>query len=293
MPPPSSGGVVLLQALSVLEHWDLSGLSHNSTEHVHLLAETFQHGFADRANHMGDPSFTNVPIDRLLSPQRIQNIRDSFNPEQTLSTEQYGVTETMPDDAGTQHISVIDGLGGAVALTTTINTSFGSGVVAPMSGILLNNEMDDFVAAPGVPNAYGLIGREDNQVEAGKKPLSSMTPTILLKDGEIVMVVGGSGGPFIISSTLQVISNIVDFEMSPEQAVSASRMHHQWIPELLFLDQGLSSDLHEALQGLGHATQEMDFFSSVQVISNLSGVTSGAADPRKGGAAVEAAGSER
>ena len=153
--------------------------------------------------------------------------------------------------------------------------------------------MDDFVSAPGVPNSYGLIGRAENQVEPGKKPLSSMTPTILLKDGEVVMVVGASGGPFIISSTLQVISNIVDFGMTPEDAVSVVRMHHQWVPELLFLDEGASLDLHQALQAVGHNTQEMAFFSSVQVISNISGNTLGAADPRKGGAAVEASASER
>ena len=293
MPPPSSGGVVLLQVLSVLEHWELSELGHNSPEHLHLLAETFQHAFADRANHMGDPSFTTVPVESLLSPQRTQAILDSFQADQTLSREEYGADANIVDDAGTQHISVFDGAGGAVALTTTINTSFGSGVVAPQSGILLNNEMDDFVSAPGVPNAYGLIGREENQVEAGKKPLSSMTPTILLKDGEIVMVVGASGGPFIISSTLQVISNIVDFEMSPEEAVTAVRMHHQWVPELLFLDEGSPQEVSAALQALGHTTREMDFFSSVQVISNLSGITSGAADPRKGGAAIEVSTGER
>ena len=293
MPPPSSGGVVLLQALSVLENWNLGELEHNSSEHIHLLAETFQHAFADRANHMGDPEFIDVPVERLLSPARIQAIQDSFQPNGTLNREAYGDNRGVVDDAGTQHISVLDADGGAVALTTTINTSFGSGVVAPLSGILLNNEMDDFVSAPGVPNSYGLIGRAENQVEPGKKPLSSMTPTILLKDGEVVMVVGASGGPFIISSTLQVISNVVDFGMTPEEAVSVVRMHHQWVPELLFLDEGASLELHQMLQEVGHNTQEMAFFSSVQVISNISGNTLGAADPRKGGAAVEASASER
>jgi len=293
MPPPSSGGVVLLQALAVLESTDLSAIGHNSPEHLHLLAETFQHAYADRANYMGDPDFTPVPVERLLSPERIEDIREKFDDTRTLSREAYGLSGTVPDDSGTQHISVLDENGGAVALTTTINTSFGSGVVAPESGILLNNEMDDFIAAPGVPNSYGLIGREENRVEPGKRPLSSMTPTLLLKDGEVVMVVGASGGPFIISSTLQVISNILDFGMSPDDAVTEVRMHHQWVPEVLFLDQSAQEELHVALQGLGHETREMAFFSSVQVISTIRGVTSGAADPRKGGSAVEASGSER
>ena len=201
MSPPSSGGAVLLQVLAVLEAEDLSLLGHNSSAHIHLLAEAFQHAYADRAAVMGDPGFTDVPVAEMLSAERIEAIRMQFNPEKTGEREDYGSPLAIPEDGGTHHLSVLDANGMAVALTTTINTSFGSEVVAPMSGVLLNNEMDDFVSKPGVPNAFGLIGREANSVEAGKKPLSSMTPTVVFKDGEVVLVAGGSGGPFIISSS--------------------------------------------------------------------------------------------
>jgi gamma-glutamyltranspeptidase/glutathione hydrolase len=178
----------------------------------------------------------------------------------------------------------LDADGLAVALTTTINTSFGSRVIAPASGILLNNEMDDFVARPGVPNHYGLVGSAANAVAPGARPLSSMTPTVLISpDGSERIVVGGSGGPFIISSTLQVIMNIVDFGMDPAEAVSAPRMHHQWAPNTLFVDQGTSPDTITRLQGLGHTVVVKDFFSAVQVIRGGAGGFLGASDPRKGG----------
>ena len=284
MPPPSSGGAVLLQALAVLEGYDLPSLGHNSADHMHLLAEVFQHAYADRAAVMGDPDFTQVPVDVMLADERIQAIRQSIWPGRTFDRDSYGSGYALPEDAGTLHISVLDGSGLGVALTTTINTSFGSKVVGPRSGVLLNNEMDDFVSKPGVPNAYGLIGREANQVEPGKKPLSSMTPTLLLDEqGQVVLAIGGSGGSFIISSTLQVMSNIVDFGMDPEEAVSAPRMHHQWVPELLFVDLGVPLDTVQALSGRGHEVREREFGSAVQVVAVDDGVFSGASDPRKGG----------
>jgi len=174
----------------------------------------------------------------------------------------------------------------AVALTTTVNTGFGSKVVDPETGILFNNEMDDFVSKPGVPNAFGLVGREANAVEPGKKPLSSMTPTVVLgPDGEVLMAVGASGGPFIISSTLQVISNVLDFGLDAAEAVSAPRMHHQWTPELLFLDAvGHPMDVQRALESRGHTLRVFPFFSSVQAVTRSDGQTFGASDPRKGGA---------
>ena len=284
MPPPSSGGAVLLQALAVLEGYELEPLGHNSSDHIHLLAETFQHAYADRAAVMGDPDFTDVPVDAMLDPERIAEIQRSIWPARTFDRQDYGAGYALPEDAGTLHVSVIDETGLGVALTTTINTSFGSKVVAPKSGVLLNNEMDDFVSKPGVPNAYGLIGREANAVEPGKKPLSSMTPTLLINpEGEVVMAVGGSGGSFIISSTLQVLSNVVDFGMDPEEAVSAPRMHHQWVPETLFVDEGISLDTIGALEGRGHTVTQMGFYSAVQVVLVEDGHTEGASDPRKGG----------
>jgi gamma-glutamyltranspeptidase/glutathione hydrolase len=188
-------------------------------------------------------------------------------------------------DDGTLHLSVLDSDGMAVALTTTINTSFGSRVVVPELGLVLNNEMDDFVARPGVPNAYGLVGSESNAVAPGARPLSSMSPTVLLSpDGSQRIVVGASGGPFIISSTLQTIVNIIDFGMNPSEAVSAPRFHHQWQPELLFLDADFSPDTVRALSSRGHQTRLQTFGSSVQVIhAPGDGQMWGASDPRKGG----------
>jgi gamma-glutamyltranspeptidase/glutathione hydrolase len=284
MPPPSSGGAVLLQTLAVLEGHDLQQLGHGSSDHIHLLAEVFQHAYADRAAFMGDPDFVEVPVDRMLAPERIEEIQRSVWPTRTWSRDHYGTDAGIPEDAGTLHISVIDAEGLGVALTTTINTSFGSQVVDPETGILFNNEMDDFVAKPGVPNAFGLVGKESNAVAPGKRPLSSMTPTILLDpEGRVVMAVGGSGGPFIISSTLQVLSNVVDFGMDPEEAVSAPRMHHQWVPELLFLDEGVPLDVQRALQARGHELKQMPFFSAVQLVAADEHGLSAASDPRKGG----------
>lgn len=284
MPPPSSGGVVLVQVLSVLEAFEPASLGHNSADHVHLLAEAFQHAYADRAAHMGDPDRVDVPVDALLADARVAEIQRQILPSRTFGKDHYGTRVDIGRDGGTQHISAIDADGMAVALTTTVNTSFGSKVVAERSGIVLNNEMDDFVARPGVPNAYGLVGTEANAVHAGSRPLSSMTPTVLISpDGAQRIVVGASGGPWIISSTLQVISNIVDFGMDPSQAVSVPRMHHQWVPELLFLDDGYSVDTKRALEARGHTLKEMPFFSSVQVVVRGADGTSGASDPRKGG----------
>ncbi|MCB9758785.1 MAG: gamma-glutamyltransferase [Alphaproteobacteria bacterium] len=285
MPPPSSGGAVLLQVLGVLEAWDLNALGHNSSSHVHLLAEAMKHAYADRARLMGDPDFVEVPVERMLSSERIEAVRRAIYPGLTFEKAYYGLPVDPGQDAGTQHISVIDADGMAVALTTTINTSFGSKVVAPKSGIILNNEMDDFVARPGVPNAYGLIGREANAVEPGKRPLSSMTPTVVLDpEGRVVMAIGASGGPTIISSTLQVLSNVIDFGMDPQEAVSAPRMHHQWVPEKLFLDDGFPRDVQDNLRARGHEVAEWSRFSSVQlVVVTEEGLFEGASDPSKGG----------
>jgi gamma-glutamyltranspeptidase/glutathione hydrolase len=283
MPPPSSGGAVLLQVLAVLESQDLTELGHNSSAHIHLLAETFQHAFADRAAAMGDPGFTPVPVGEMLAEERIAAIRSAFEPDKTKEREAYGSPFGIPKDGGTHHLSALDQDGLAVALTSTINTSFGSEVVGDQSGILLNNQMDDFVSKPGVPNTYGLIGRAANSVEAGKKPLSSMTPTVVFKDDEVVLVVGGSGGPFIISSTLQAISNVVDFGMDARAAVSVPRVHHQWVPEKLFVDTGIPKDVVEALEKRGHVVASMDFFSAVQIVQRTQEGFFAASDPRKGG----------
>jgi len=285
MPPPSSGGVVLAQALSVLEGYDLASLGHNSSDYVHLVSEVMKHGYADRAHHLGDPDFVDVPVEHLLSPQRVGEIRSKVWPGRSFPPNHYGPLIAPPEDSGTQHISVIDEDGMAVALTTTINTSFGSGVVTG-EGVILNNEMDDFVAAPGVPNAYGLVGSEANAIEPGKRPLSSMTPTIVLDPkGRVVMSIGASGGSFIISSVLQTFLNIEEFGMDPQEAVAAPRFHHQWQPDTLFLESGFPRDVVRALETRGHQTRTIERFSSVQVVvaPKGGGPLQGGSDPSKGG----------
>ena len=282
MPPPSSGGVVLGQVLGVLEKDDVRALGHNSAAMIHRVAEAMKHGFADRARFMGDPDRVDVPVERLLSSERIQAIYDDFRPDETRPQAHYGTAIDVGTDGGTQHISVLDKDGLAVSLTTTINTSFASRVIAPKSGVLLNNEMDDFVARPGVPNHYGLVGSEANAVSPGARPLSSMSPTVMISpDGKERIVVGASGGPFIISSTIAVILNIIDFGMDPSEAVSVPRIHHQWAPDILFVDTHTSPDTIQALEALGHEVKLMDFFSSVQVVHGKDSVVHGAADPRK------------
>lgn len=285
MPPPSSGGIVLLQALRVLEGYDLASLGLNSSELIHLYAETFQHAYADRAHFMGDPDRVQVPVDRLLSDRRIEEIRRKIWPERTFDRDWYGAPVDIGHDSGTEHISVIDGDGLSVALTTTINTSFGSKVVAPKSGIVLNNEMDDFVTRPGEPNIYGLVGSPANAVAPGARPLSSMTPTVLVSpDGKRRIAIGGSGGPYIISSTLQVIVDIIDFGLDPSTAVATPRIHHQWVPRVLFVDAGIPLDVIRNVRGHGYEVKQMPFFSAVQVVEDLGdGTFLGASDPRKGG----------
>ena len=284
MAPPSSGGVVLAQVLQVLAQDDLPALGVNSSAYIHRVTEAFKHAYADRARVLGDPDFVEVPFDELLEPARIEAVRDAFDPDHTLPTQAYGIGGQLPEDHGTQHISVIDANGDACALTTTVNTSFGSGVVVPDVGIILNNEMDDFVAKPGVPNAYGLVGGEENAVQAGKRPLSSTTPTLLLDgDGQVVLSIGASGGSTIISSVAQVLLNVMVFDMDPQGAVAAPRFHHQWKPEVLFLEPGIPTDVVRALEERGHTVDVRGGYSAVQAVAREGDVLQGGADPRKAG----------
>ncbi len=284
MAPPSSGGVALLQMLAVLDGFELEALGHNSSEHLHLLAEVMKHVYADRAHFLGDPDFVEVPTARLLAEERRDAIRRAFWPGRTFEPEHYGSRIAPPRDAGTQHISVVDARGGAVALTTTINTSFGAGVVVPELGVVLNDEMDDFSAAPGVPNAYGLVGNEANAIAPGKRPLSSMTPTIVLDEqGQVELVVGASGGSTIISATTQVLLDVLVWDMDPQEAVAAPRMHHQWIPDILRVEPGIPADVIRNLEARGHVVEVGEAISSVQVVARRAGALEGGADPRKGG----------
>jgi gamma-glutamyltranspeptidase/glutathione hydrolase len=288
MPPPSSGGGVLLAALGILEEEELRDLGHNSPTYLHLLAETLKHVFADRARFYGDPDFVFVPLDRLLAPRTLGMLRRRISATRTYDPQWYGSAPLLegvePRDAGTAHLSVLDEEGNAVACTTTINTAFGAMLVAGDTGVLLNNEIDDFALAPGVANAYGLVGAEPNRVAPNKRPLSSMTPTLVLAGSKPVLAIGGSGGPTIISGTLQVLLNILAFGFDAEMAVAAARIHHQWQPPVLFVEQGIAPEVRAVLERNGHTVKEGNM-GAVQVVRRIAGGFEGAADPRKGGAA--------
>ncbi|MCB9662560.1 MAG: gamma-glutamyltransferase [Alphaproteobacteria bacterium] len=291
MPPPSSGGVALAQVLGVLaEEEDLGELGWGSAAYLHRITEAMKHAYADRARHLGDPDHVDVPVERLLSEARRDEILGAFDPARTLPPEAYGELLAPPVDGGTQHISVVDGAGRAVALTTTINTVFGSRLVPPRLGVVLNNEMDDFAAAPGVPNTWGLVGAEANAIAPGKRPLSSMSPTIVLDDqGRVVLVVGASGGSTIISGTLQVLLGVLDFGLTPEEALAAPRVHHQWLPDQLVVEPTLAPEVRDALVALGHDVVVRPGFTAVQaIVVSPRREARGASDPRKGGRPAEA-----
>ncbi len=284
MPPPSSGGAVIGQVLRVLEPTDLEALGHNTDAYLHRLTEALKHAFADRARVMGDPDFSRVPTADLTSDATVKRVRGAFDPKATLPRAAYGGNYAIPTDGGTSHFSVVDSRGNAVALTTTINTGFGSLFVAGDTGVLLNNEMDDFVAKPGVPNAYGLIGRGANAIAPGKRPLSSMSPTIVLDPkGRVRMVVGASGGPMIITGTLQVLLNVLVFGMEVDAAVAAPRIHHQWVPEALVTEAAIGDETREALEGKGHATKTWPRYNAVQAVVVDARGMAGASDPSKQG----------
>lgn len=288
MPPPSSGGIVITQALEMLElrRDEIRRLNHNSAPYIHLVTEAMKHAFADRARWMGDPAFVDVPIDRLLAPSYIRARAALFNPARTLKPEQYGTSPQLPEDHGTSHLSVVDARGNAVACTETINLIFGSYLVVPGYGFILNNEMDDFLTRRGEKNAFGLEQSERNLPAPGKRPLSSMSPIIGTNKDGVMLVAGASGGPRIISSTLEVALNVLVFDKAAGEAVSLPRFHHQWMPDLLGLEAGLRSGTAEKeLVSLGHRTEEKPMVGTVQLIRRA---RSGAgweacSDPRKGG----------
>ena len=288
MPPPSSGGVALLQTLNTLQKWEqqadrkLISLGHNSTEYVHVVSEALKHAFADRAEFLGDTDFAQVPVNRLLSANYAQQQAARIKLNTTLPPGEYGRFFSQPD-GGTSHFSVMDHKGNAVACTETINLTFGSFAVVPEYGIILNNQMDDFAANPGLPNAFGLIQSEANAIAAGKKPLSSMTPTIVVEDGKAILACGGSGGPRIITATLQVILNNRVFRMSAKQSVDADRFHHQWFPNELLLEPDLGQMVKPILQQWGHQCRTASSLAAAQsTILTDKGVQAGS-DVRKHG----------
>lgn len=292
MPPPSSGGVALIESLNILrriEQTELSGpiesLGHNSSKYLHILTETLKHSFADRAAFLGDADFADIPVRRLTSPQYADALTKRIRLDRTRPLEDYG--RFLPvEDAGTTHFSVIDSAGNAVACTETINTSFGSWVVEPRFGIVLNNEMDDFAAQPGKPNAFGLVQSEANAVGPRHKPLSSMTPTIAVQNGRAVFALGASGGGRIISATLQVFLNLTRFRMTAEQAVTRPRIHHQWLPHILYLEPKLMKSSATAMSQFGHEVRDLQGVGVSQAVARTKDGLTAKSDPRKRGQAA-------
>ncbi|MCA1575625.1 MAG: gamma-glutamyltransferase, partial [Acidobacteria bacterium] len=255
MPPPSSGGAVLLEMLNILEGFDLAKHDWASSDRHHLTVEAMRRAFADRAEYMGDADFVKVPVAGLIDKAYADHLRKTIRPDRASTSEEVSAGRpTGYESEETTHFTVVDAHGNVVANTYTLNDSFGSGVVAKGTGIVLNNEMDDFAAKPGTPNLYGLIQGERNAVAPRKRPLSAMTPTFVLrKDGSLWFTIGTPGGPTIINTVLQVITNVIDYNMSIQQAIDAPRIHHQWLPdELIWEPYGLSGDTQRALTNRRH-----------------------------------------
>ncbi len=266
-PPPSSGGTVICMVLGILEGYDLRAAGFNSARTVHLMTEALRHAYLDRNTHLGDPDFVKNPLERLLSRDYALAIRAAINPDRATPSRDLAPGTPPHEKPETTHYSVADTAGNAVAVTTTINGGFGAGVIAPGTGFLMNNEMDDFTIKLGVPNLFGLVQGEANAIAPGKRPLSSMSPTLLLRDGQPYAVLGSPGGARIISITLQTILNLVDHGMELQEAVNAPRIHHQWLPDELFVEtRALSPDTRRLLESMGHKITEQSPWGAVAAI---------------------------
>lgn len=286
MPPSSSGGVTLAQILNILEGFDPLP-PFGAPEAVHLMAEAMRRAFIDRNRYLGDPDFVDLPLARLLSKDYAATLRGQIDREKASKTPVF--VSSSREGENTTHYSVVDPEGNAVSVTTTINSSYGSGATVAGAGFLLNNEMDDFAAAPGKPNQYGLVQGEANAIAPGKRMLSAMTPSIVLNpQGEVMMVLGTPGGPTIITTVAQVILNVIDHKMSPEEAVAAPRIHHQAWPDQIFYEKGgLLPETLTALRWLGHNLEERSGYSGdIAAIEKRNGRWIGVADPRRGGGAA-------
>jgi len=287
MPPPSSGGVHILQMLNILEHFPVASIGSGSADMIHLLAEVARLAFADRSEHLGDPDHYKVPIEWLTSKAYGKQLAATIDMKKARNSDDVSPgVEPAYESEDTTHYSVIDSDGNVVSNTYTLNFSFGSGIAVPGGGFLLNNEMDDFSAKPGVMNAFGMLGGEANSIAAGKRPLSSMTPTIVLADGEAWFATGSPGGSRIITAVLQMIINVIDHGMNIAEAANAPRMHHQWYPDVLLLEPGFSPDTIGILKERGHDVQNSRSSSgSTQTVAYRAGLFRGASDTRRPGAA--------
>jgi gamma-glutamyltranspeptidase/glutathione hydrolase len=283
MPPSSSGGVVLIEMLNVLEGFKLN--EQDEAARLHLMIEAMRRAYADRAAHLGDPAVVSAPIVRLMSKRYAAQLRANIDPSRATPSREIRDDLSLPREGeNTTHFSVIDSYGNAVANTYTLNFSYGVGLVAEGTGVLLNNELDDFAARPATPNAYGLIGGDANAPGPNKRPLSSMSPTIVTKNGRPLIVTGSPGGSRIITSVLQVVVNVIDRNMDVAAAVSAPRIHHQWSPDRVLVEQGLPNDVVAALEGRGHKIERRPYggTSANTILVTPRGFV-GAADPRTRG----------
>ena len=284
MAPPSSGGIALLQLLKSVEPYPIKNWGHNTSKTVHLMTEAERRVYADRAQHLGDPDFFKVPLKQLISDQYNDDRMSTFNPEKATPSAEVsaGLIQAYTESEETTHFSIVDPFGNAVALTTTINGWYGNTVVVAGSGFFLNNEMDDFSAKPGTPNMFGVIGGEANKIEPGKRMLSSMTPTIVEKDDQLLMIVGTPGGSTIITSVFQVILNVLEHGMSMQEAVNAKRFHSQWLPDLITAEENAFDEATtKSLEVLGHTFRYRRGIGRVDAILVLKdGRYEGGADPR-------------
>jgi gamma-glutamyltranspeptidase / glutathione hydrolase len=303
-PPPSSGGITMIEALNILEGYELSKLGNRSADAIHVTVEAFRRAFLDRAELLGDPDFAQIPVAQLIDKKYAEGWRRSLDPVRASDSKElrrppgFGELDrsagthkpyTGRESNNTTHYSVVDSEGNAVAVTTTLNESFGSAVTAGKLGFLLNDEMDDFTSKPGVPNGYGLIQGEANAIAPGKRPLSAMAPTIVLKDGKLFLVLGSPGGPRIISTVANVLMGVVDYGLDIQQAVNAPRFHHQWQPDEIDVERnGFSPDTIKLLESRGHKVKAQGYWSDGECIAvdPKSGDLLGAPDGRNGGKAA-------
>ncbi len=289
MPPPSSGGVHLIEMLNVLSGYDLRAMGHNSADYLGALTETMRRAYADRSEYLGDPDFFDVPVEKLIDPAYAEKLRKRINPKRATKSEDVrpglGPVDESPQ---TTHYSVMDKDGNAVAVTTTLNFTFGSSYSVDGAGFLLNNEMDDFSAKPGAPNGFGLLGAQANEIQPGKRPLSSMTPTIVAQNGKAVFVTGTPGGSTIINVVLQNVLNMIEFGMNPMQANAMPKIHHQWQPDKIFVEPGVSVDTIRIMEERGFniarapdGSVQLRPLGRTNTIMLRGGVLMGAPDPRE------------
>lgn len=282
MPPPSSGGIHIVQILNILENFDLAKMGFGSADAIQVVAEAEKYAYADRSEYLGDPDFVKVPVQALTSKAYAKSLAQQIDLAKARPSSEIKPGKLAPYESNqTTHFSVVDSKGNAVAVTYTLNTNFGSGIVAGNSGILMNNEMDDFSAKPGTPNVYGLVGGEANAVQPAKRPLSSMSPTIVAKDGKTWLVTGSPGGSRIITTVLQMVVNSIDFGMNVAEATNAPRFHHQWLPDQLRVEKGFSPDTLRLLETKGQHVKVQPAMGSTQsIMIGPDGMLYGASDPR-------------